>query len=404
MLSGSAIRSLAILTCVAALPALGVPGAAAASSPPAIVIGPIKALHGFALTLTGTCTPTASALTITFSNGPSQPSVSHTYAGGAAKCSVSGKLASGSLNADWKGLAAISLSAGRPGRVRPLVGCSGSGGVQRPAIVTGTLKVTIHPGVFGRIDVHTAAASLERLGSRQKCTAPARSDETVLGNFGGVGLSATQPANGRRSVLISESAKVTGRITDSFVLDARGGSSLFDAARDLGSAKIGGEGSALTGSLTFTALPPCAPGLSARNGSFSGTLVAQDPVLGTLMLSGAGATHASIALGAAVPGTCNGPGSTPPTARFSNFCSGPGFCSVSGANNADMYFDESDPGSGSIVSESWNFGDGSAPVSGPVGLSVSHAYANPGTYTVTLTITDGQGLQYTTTGTAYIGP
>lgn len=49
----------------------------------------------------------------------------------------------------------------------------------------------------------------------------------------------------------------------------------------------------------------------------------------------------------------------------------------------------SDPDSGdSVVSWSWNFGDGSAPVSG---VSPSHTYAEAGSYTVTLTVVDEEG-------------
>lgn len=48
-----------------------------------------------------------------------------------------------------------------------------------------------------------------------------------------------------------------------------------------------------------------------------------------------------------------------------------------------------------IVSYLWNFGDGSPTVSG---VQASHAFANPGTYNVTLTVTDNTGK----TGTAQI--
>jgi PKD repeat protein len=53
----------------------------------------------------------------------------------------------------------------------------------------------------------------------------------------------------------------------------------------------------------------------------------------------------------------------------------------------------SDP-DGSIVSYSWNFGDGSSPATG---ASVSHKCSKKGTYTVTLTITDSAGISSSTT-------
>jgi PKD repeat protein len=53
-----------------------------------------------------------------------------------------------------------------------------------------------------------------------------------------------------------------------------------------------------------------------------------------------------------------------------------------------------EPG-GSIVSRSFNFGDGTPAVTGAV--STSHTYATGGKYTVTLTVTDGAGMSATAT-------
>jgi PKD repeat protein len=56
-----------------------------------------------------------------------------------------------------------------------------------------------------------------------------------------------------------------------------------------------------------------------------------------------------------------------------------------------------DPG-GTINSYAWTFGDGAA----GSGMSTSHAYATPGTYTASLTVTDSRGLKATDTASALV--
>jgi hypothetical protein len=401
-----AIRSLVVVTCASALVAVGASNAAAVVSPPSITVGPIKASHGFSLTLIdATCSAKGSKLTIEFSKGNSA-SLAHQYLGGPSQCKLSRKLASGSLSGRWGGLANVKLAVRQPGKVikaKTAPGCTGSGGIARSAVVTGTLKIAIHPGVFGKVSLHEAKASLNGLAN-VNCATPGSTGITVYGTFGPVSLSASQPGTGPRSVLISENgAKPASGISDNFTLAVKGGTSVFNAAPDLSSATIGGAAPFLSGSLAFTGLPACVGSPGARNGSFGGTLVAHDPVLGTLTLVGASATTTFIALGSAFPGACNGPNAQPATAKFTNLCSGPGICSAAGTTT-DQFYDESDPGTqGPIVSEVWSFGDGSAPVSIPSGSTVTHAYTKAGTYTVTLTMTDGQGVQHAATGTSYIG-
>jgi PKD repeat protein len=72
-----------------------------------------------------------------------------------------------------------------------------------------------------------------------------------------------------------------------------------------------------------------------------------------------------------------------------------------GAEGSPVAFDGSgsSDGDGSIVSYAWDFGDGSPAGSG---ATPSHTYADNGTYTVTLNVTDDDGASSTTTTTATI--
>jgi len=54
----------------------------------------------------------------------------------------------------------------------------------------------------------------------------------------------------------------------------------------------------------------------------------------------------------------------------------------------------SQPGSSEILSYDWTLGDGVSSASGPM---VSFAYANPGNYTASLTVTDANGMSDTAT-------
>jgi subtilisin family serine protease len=82
------------------------------------------------------------------------------------------------------------------------------------------------------------------------------------------------------------------------------------------------------------------------------------------------------------------PADQPPHASFTSSCPH-GKCSFDASSSTDDH---------GIVSYSWNFGD-AATNSAASGPKIAHTYSAAGTYTVTLTITDGAGQKATTSTT-----
>ncbi|MCQ4164882.1 PKD domain-containing protein, partial [Tahibacter harae] len=88
------------------------------------------------------------------------------------------------------------------------------------------------------------------------------------------------------------------------------------------------------------------------------------------------------------PACSGGTTNVPPVANFSSSTSG----------LTANFTDSSTDSDGSIVSRSWNFGDGGTSTA----ASPSHTYAAAGTYTVTLTVTDDDGATNTKTSTVTV--
>jgi hypothetical protein len=71
----------------------------------------------------------------------------------------------------------------------------------------------------------------------------------------------------------------------------------------------------------------------------------------------------------------------------------------------DVYFeDASDYGEARELTYRWDFGDPATPGATSADAFASHAYATPGTYVVTLTVTDESGQSSTATHTIRIDP
>ncbi|MGH7508212.1 MAG: PKD domain-containing protein [Gemmatimonadales bacterium] len=145
--------------------------------------------------------------------------------------------------------------------------------------------------------------------------------------------------------------------------------------------EVTSQGPTPTGSVTVTVsggTPRCTATLSNGSGSCPLTLnLVGDRTLTATYSGGPGFLGSSDT----EPHVVNpqAPSNEPPEADFNWHC-----------EDLTCHFtDASEDDDGSIVSRSWNFGDGTPPSSE---LNPSHTYAAPGIYTVTLTVTDNGGL------------
>ncbi len=392
---------------ICALALLAAPTAALADGGgPSFTIGPIKVKHGWTVTISTACSPSGASTSIDYTKGSVSALLDHVYTGPKPTCSLAKSLGAGSLSLSWPSVATIDVKLGRPGRVNHPVeprGCTVRG-VERTVAVTGRISLSIHSGVFGGVSLRRATGFAERT-TGVRCRSE-RSSIVMSATFGSgfaLSMSGMQAPSGPRIVSIGDNqgdSPATG-VSGFTEVQLTGGRSLFNAAANLSTAAIHARG-IVSGSMRFKAQPACSGGKNSRPGTLTGQLVVHDPIVGTLRLGSAQATQIYIVKGTALPPTC-GSDATPPTVALSDNCSAQGTCSVSAGTNTVYFGDGTLAGSAPITGETWNFGDGSAPIStGYPGLNVQHTYAAPGAYAVTLTVTAG-GSQYTGTGTVYIG-
>ncbi len=143
----------------------------------------------------------------------------------------------------------------------------------------------------------------------------------------------------------------------------------------------------LTGADLSVATPVPADNGNRFVGGLSGTHLEFGPD-GNLYYSTTG--NGSATSGYFVVGRIRYSGGTPPSAGFTTNPSP----AIGNAPLQVSFTDSSSDPDGTIVSRSWNFGDGSSSSSQ---TNPTHTFQNPGTYSVVLTVTDNDGLSATAT-------
>ncbi|GIX06705.1 MAG: hypothetical protein KatS3mg115_1108 [Candidatus Poribacteria bacterium] len=154
----------------------------------------------------------------------------------------------------------------------------------------------------------------------------------------------------------------------------------LDKAVTLAVSSLGGtaDGSGELGAVTFTVVGEAATQVKLANPIFLDNQVQEIPVT---------TEGAQLTVEVVVP-------NEPPVAAIA----GPNAGTV-GETLVFSAAGSSDP-DGTIASYAWDFGDGTT----ATGQEASHAYAQPGNYTVTLTVTDDQGATASTTLAVVISP
>ncbi len=375
-----------------------------------IQLGPISVHDGFSLYLTAQdCGSEDPYLQVAYLTGRSPNVLSHTYTGASASCSIQRDPAGAQLRATVPGSidVTVAITSPRPALVHPglPVGCGAPFGPELPATARGRIDVAIHPDVFGRIAAQTANAQIFS-GAPQQCPAlQATAGRWLTADIGVDTLNADQPNRGAAQLEIVDPSGDNPSPGLQGVLEVQlGGRAALSLGGASGSARIGSDTRLTAGSLGFVALPAC-PGDSAQNGTLSGTLTIEDPLLGPLEIAGANASAAFTGQGRAAPGTCDGPGSEPVFPNLITSCdSANAGCSVRADDSVATFFDETSPGTQTITAEVLNFGDGSTPVPISNFGSVQHSYADAGSYTATLTVTDAVGTTFNATVPVVIDP
>jgi hypothetical protein len=382
-------------------------GEAVAATPPELTIA-LKAKHGYSLDVSDfSCARKESNLVVDYFKGKARASLSHSYSGPKSQCAATKKLSSGSLSAEWGGLVNIKLKLHAKGKAKRTKlnekGCTGKGPLVQNAVATGTFDIAINPSGLGRVKLHKVEAQLLEQG-KVHCKSTGGGPGSVTGislsaEFGTAFLSANQPRQGARDVFLTTTGQsLPGKVTGTTSVDLSGGSSLFNVPSNLNSATIHGVAPLVTGSLAFHSDPACPGSPNGRTGTFTGTLVLHDDVGGNQTLKGSSASGGTLSKNGGSTGTCGGGGGggpTPPSASFTDQQD------PSATGNAEVFaFTDQSFASATITSYAWNFGDpGSGANNTSTAKNPTHTFGGFGSYTVSETVKDSNGLSNTTSQT-----
>ena len=287
-----------------ALLALPVSSALASSSsssvPTGIEIGPMTVDHGYTLTITGSCNEPNAYVYVSLVKAGHDYTITHSYYYNSVKrahstCTTANNLGSGSMNVSWGGLLSGKLKFSKAGRLKgySVQSCKGTFGHERKVTGKGTLKMAIHTGVFGKLDLQTVKGDIQEFNG----TCSGGAEETGLfasWDKSSAGINAYVTPRGKRFVDVSApdnaSHSVRGSAEDVFE-----GKNLFTVRSNLSSAKVTGFDPFLTGSsLKYKASSGCTNG--STTGKLSGKLVLHDPVSGTFRFIGKKATAPFVSL------------------------------------------------------------------------------------------------------------
>lgn len=287
-----------------ALLALPVSSAVASSSassvPTGIQIGPLTVGNGYKLTITGSCNYQHAYADVSLVKTGSGYTITHAYSdlkATSSSCKTSSKFGSGSMTLKWGGALSGKLKFSKAGSLKPLhfKYCKGTDGHYRNVTGTGTLKMAIHTGTFGRLDLHKVKAQIQEYNGTcegEGGNTP-RTELFASEDKGNAEVDAYETARGKRYVSVSApdnvSRKVRGYADDLFE-----GKSVFSFKSNLSSAKLTGSDPFLTGSLKYKASGGCTDGTTT--GKLSGKLVLHDPVSGTFRFVGKKAYGPSVSL------------------------------------------------------------------------------------------------------------